>query len=76
MEERLRPCLSVISLRTASPSHAFLGTETFRDHVMSIGDMGRPYGNRRLNKPFKWHLARSGERDRANEHPFTPILSM
>ena len=53
MEERLRPCLSVISLRTASPSLAFLGTETFRDNVMSIGDMGRPYGNRRMNKPFK-----------------------
>ena len=32
--------------------------------------MGLPYGNPRLNKPFKWHLARSGERDRANEHPF------
>ena len=63
MEERLRPCLSVISLRTASPSLAFLGTETFRDNGIIIGGMGRPYGNRRLNKPFKWHLARSEERD-------------
>ena len=34
-----------------------ISTETFRDNGTIIGGMGRPYGNRRLNKPISvmWH---------------------
>ena len=45
-----------------------------------MGGMGRPYGNRRLNKLIsgmcKRHVARSGKGIAQKSTPYTPILSM